>query len=340
MKSFESKINQFELIQTDQWPTYDLKITLKPSFKCNHKCWFCSEYDNSTSMWSEQDVALVIEKLSTIPVDRKKLFFYFYGGEPTLSPHWQYLNQQLLKIFSDRQVFIQTQTNMSLSTYKLDSFLADINTYKSDNHTIDICSSYHIGKQTADEFIEKMKICDKHECLGLCFFSTEIPKHDQCVEEFNQLAREFPEKIKLRFTETHNLKNKKISGYEQHLHDEFLVGDDNGKSLEFRYWLRKYPEWRKFFEPGWNFDVDGDVYNFSEVSGNNIHKRFKHMKCECGTKNMVIDHNLNVYHCNDDFYKGINISRLENIDIEQYLSRDVRCLNTACYDGLDFRKYR
>lgn len=66
--------------------------------------------------------------------------------------------------------------------------------------------------------------------------------------------------------------------------------------------------------------------------------KFKYMKCECGVKNMVIDHNLNVYHCNDDFYNNINVSSLYDVDTSTYFNRYVRCLNSACYDGLDFTK--
>lgn len=335
-----NKIRQFKMKNSGGWPKYDLKITLKPCFKCNHKCWFCDEYDNKTKMWSKQDVDHVLETISEIPDDKNRLFFYFYGGEPTLSEYWEHLNCELMKMFPDRVLFIQTQTNMSMSEKRLDRCLNEMNKVKGERHTIDICSSYHLGKQTVDDFIKKMKICEIYECLGYCFFSTEIRKHDQCIAEFTRLTQAYPDKVKLRFTEINNLKNKHIPEYEQLLKDEYLSGSDDGKSLEFRYWLRKYPEWRRFFEREWDFDVDGTTYNFSEVSGNNIHMKFKHMKCECGSKNIVIDHNLNVYHCNDDFYNKINITQLKDVNMKTYISKDVRCLNSTCYDGLDFRKYK
>ena len=88
-------MNEFKLIQTDQFPVYDLKITLKPCFRCNHNCWFGDEYNNSSSMWSKEDCDAVIDKLRDIPDTKQKLFFYFYGGEPTLSEHWEYLNYYL-----------------------------------------------------------------------------------------------------------------------------------------------------------------------------------------------------------------------------------------------------
>lgn len=333
-------MKSFKLIPTQEWFDYDLKITLKPCFRCNHNCWFCSEYDNKTKTWDRDQCDQVLQKLQDIPKDRKKIFFYFYGGEPTLSKYWEYLCLQIVNMFPDKELYIQTQTNLSLSEKRLKAYLNDIHEQKQQNHQVNICTSYHLGKQDVNEFIEKMSVCDEFDSMGLCFFSTEIPKHDQCIREFNLLLERFPDNIKLRFTETHNLKNKNIPEYEQLLTDDYLVGQDNGKSLEYRYWLRKYPEWKKYFESGWNFDVDGKTYNFSEVSANNIHMKFKYLKCDCGVKNMVIDHNLKVYHCNDDYYKQINITHLNDLDLATYLTKPVRCLNSACYDGLDFHKYK
>ena len=64
------------------------------------------------------------------------------------------------------------------------------------------------------------------------------------------------------------------------------------------------------------------------------------MKCKCGTKNLVIDHNLKVYHCNDYYYSQINPIDLDTIDFAKFLSNDIICLNHKCTDGLDHAKYR
>lgn len=339
MKKLNEKVDSFEIIKTDEWPDYDLKVTLKPCFKCNHKCWFCQEYNNNTKTWTKEQCDQVLDKLKDIPDNKKKIFFYFYGGEPTLSKYWEYLNLKLTELFPDRQLYIQTQTNLSINKKRLESFLIKINQIKQSNHTIDICSSYHLNKQKVEDFIEKMDICEKYNSLGLCFFSTELPKKEQTLEELYKIVDKYPEKLKMRFTETENLINRKIKGYEEYLKDDYLLGDDKGKSLEFRYWLKYYPELKKYFENGWNFKVNDKVFNFSEVTGFNIHKKFKFMKCECGIKNMVIDHNLNVYHCNDDFYNGINITKLKDLNVTTYFNKILRCLNNHCYDGLDHKKY-
>jgi hypothetical protein len=302
---------------------------------------FCEEYNNKTKTWTREECDLVLDKLQTIPKNKQKLFFYFYGGEPTLSKNWEYLNYRILELFPDKEIFLQTQTNLSIDNKRLEEFLIQVNHLKGDNHTVDICSSYHLNKQLVSEFIEKMRICEKHNALGLCFFSTELCKKEQTLSELNKILKFYPDRVKLRFTEIEGLALKRIAGYEEYLSDEYLVGNDCGKSLDFRYWLREYPYLRRYFEDGWNFKVNDKIYNFSEVSGYNIHKKFKFMKCSCGTKNIVIDHNLKVYHCNDDFNNQINITQLRDIPTFcDYLKKDVRCLNNACYDGLDHLKYR
>mgnify|MGYP005625323245 CR=1 FL=1 len=333
-------IKEFNLIPSSYFPQYDVKVTLKPCFRCNHNCWFCNEYDNKTKMWSKDDCDNVIDKLSELPEEKQKVFIYFYGGEPTLSSYWEELHYRIIDIFKDRELFIQTQTNMSVTKRRLKSFLKEVNNVKQEHHTIDICNSYHLGKQSVENYIENMDICNEYDALGLCFFSTEIPKEDQFLAEFSMIAAKYPDKLKLKFTEIENLVGKKTKGYEHLLSDSYLVGDDRGKSMEYRYFMQKYPELERYFEEGWNFNIDGVVKNYSTVKAENIHKNFKFMRCACGKKNMVIDHNLKVYHCNDDYYNNINITSLSKLDMDKYFNRDVICLNSACYDGLDHRKYR
>jgi organic radical activating enzyme len=333
-------MNRFELIQSGQWPKYDLKVTLKPCFRCNHNCWFCSEYDNRTHMWSKDECDVVLDKLQELPVNKKKIFFYLYGGEPTLSKHWEYLHYRLVEMFKDRELFIQTQTNMSLTEQRLDRFLEKINNVKESSHTIDICSSYHLDKQKVDDFIKKMDICNNYNSLGLCFFSTEIPKEDQFLSEFSMIAAKYPSKIKLKFTVLDRQEYITNPDLKHLYEDDYLLGEDGGRYIEYRYFMRKYPELVNYLESGWNFRVDNKIKNYVDIKNEQIHTKFKYMKCQCGTKGIVIDHNLKVYHCNDDYYNRINISDLHDINFEKYLRKDVRCLNRECWDGLDFTKYR
>ena len=328
----------FDIIRSKSWPGYDLKITLKPCFRCNQRCWFCNEYDNKSKMWTRDQCDMVIDKLKSLPKRYKRLFIYFYGGEPTLSRHWEYLHYQLFNIFRDRQVFFQTQTNMSVKNARLRKFLSKCEDLKSDHHTIDICSSYHVGKQCVDDYITNMQTCDEFDALGYCFFSTEVPKEKQMLRELMKIIELYPSKLKLKFTVIPKLKHKELPGYEQIIKDVELMGDDEGQYAEYRYFTKKYPFMLDYLEESWNFNVDGEVLNYVDVKHQRLHEKFRLMSCECGKRGMVIDHNLNVYHCNDDNYNNINGTFIDHLDLTTYLTRNSICMNQACWDGLDFKK--
>jgi len=339
MKQYIDNIKSFELIKNDDWFDYDLKITLKPSFKCNHKCWFCGEYDNNTKTWTKDQCDEVLSKLKEIPKNKKKIFFYFYGGEPTLSRFWEYLNYEIVKLFPDKELFLQTHTNLSLPVKRLEKFLIKIHKLKSSHHTVDICNSYHIGKQKVIDYIKKMDICEKYNSLGFCFFSTEIPKKEQMLDEMGQIIESHPTKLKMKFTEIENLTLNPSSGYDEYIKDADLIGDDNGKSLEYRYWMKYYPQFQKYFEESWNFLINNKLkLNYSHVKGNNIHKKFRFMKCESGKKNIIINYDMRVFRCNDYSYKNLKSINLSDLKFEQYLDKCERCVISSCCDGLDHKK--
>ena len=75
-------MKRFEIVKSSEFPEYDLKVTLKPCFRCNHNCWFCDEYDNKTHMWSKDECNIVLDKLKSIPDNKRKLFFYFHHRIP------------------------------------------------------------------------------------------------------------------------------------------------------------------------------------------------------------------------------------------------------------------
>lgn len=331
-------MKSFQIIKSETWPGYDVKITLKPCFRCNQQCWFCNEYDNNTKMWTLEDCDKVLNKLEQLPDRFANVFIYFYGGEPTLSKHWEYLHYRLFDILSNRKVFFQTQTNLSIKNTRLSKFLTACDKLKSESHTVDICNSYHVGKQDVKDYISNMKTCDEHDALGYCFFSTEIPKEDQVVREMREIIQHFPDKLKLKFTVIPKLKQKQLQGYEHVTSDPEMMSDDNGQYAEYRYFTSKYPFMLDHLEESWNFDVDGEILNYVDVKHRRLHEKFRLMSCECGRRGVVIDHNLKVYHCNDDNYNNINSTDLNDLDLTSYLSRNSICMNQACWDGLDFNK--
>jgi organic radical activating enzyme len=318
----------FELVETDEYPTFDFKVTLKPSFRCNQACWFCDEYDNKSYEWSKEDCDKVLDKLDSVLKPYQSIFIYFYGGEPTLSEYYEYLHYELIKRHKDKKLFIQTQTNGSMNKERLITFLNTLELQ--DNHILDISTSVHLNKQKKLDLIDKLKILREYNALGNIFPSTEYNHEEQFIEELRLMIHEFDNKVKIKFTE---IGTGIIDTPEAQLYPS-----DQGdiKSFEFRYFTQKYPFLLNHLEEGFNFQVDDKVVNYSMVKARDIHKQVRFMKCECGTKNLVIDHNLKMYRCNDDFKNNIGIQDIS----EDLVIKNKYCLNKACYDGLEFKKWK
>lgn len=184
----------------DMLNIYDIRIMLQCSFKCNHMCWFCDEWDNKLGRsWTLQDCDAVVNKLKQLPEAYKNVYILFYGGEPTLCKHWEYLHFEIFKIFKNRNVLIQTQSNLSLSITRLKSFADRISKEKPENHHFDICGSYHLGKQHPDEFLEKIKIVSDVVWYGIISYSGEIiKKTDQTLTEFNYIKNSYNGEVYFR----------------------------------------------------------------------------------------------------------------------------------------------
>lgn len=319
----------FNLIKDSNYIKFDLKITLKPSFRCNQSCWFCTEYNNNSHMWKSKDCFDVIDALKKIIKPNMKIFFYFYGGEPTLSKFWEQLHVMIINEFYDNFLFIQTQTNLSLNIDRLRSFANSISNISGPNHKIEICSSYHPFKQDANDFVEKMKVLDLADMLGYCFFSTDLTDEKKMMTEFDIINDIFPHKLKFRFTEIH----------QNYVPQNYPIMY-KGKNTEYNYMIDKYgiDFLNKYIEDEFIFETHDNEYNFNEVL-NQDKNEFQLYKCECYTKNLVIDHNLNVYHCNDDFKNNFRIYKLEDI-CSNFISKNSFCLNKKCYDGLEFKKWK
>ena len=73
-------MHRFELIQTNEYPDFDMKVTMKPSFRCNQNCWFCEEYDNDAGDWTPEMHDDALNILHEAIKDKDNIFIYFYGG--------------------------------------------------------------------------------------------------------------------------------------------------------------------------------------------------------------------------------------------------------------------
>jgi len=291
-------VNTFRHLKHSSYPNFNRKVTIIPSYRCNQMCSFCEEYDNKSSDLSLEDFYTLFDH-----VDPQHLWAYFYGGEPTLNKHWEEMNHAMGDFI--KEGWIQTQSNLSINFSRLETFCGE---YKSST-PLDICTSYHLGKQSIDTFVNKALLLQEYGMLGYIFVSSEIDKEEQFIEEFGLLVHLFPIKVKTRWTETLESTSK-----------------------ERTYFTTKYPWLNNYKEQGFNFLVDKQPVSYDDVRTKNLFKEFRLMKCDCGSKGLVLDNNGNYYYCMHDFKEGFK-------PLTQPKREDTFCLHKACSDGLEFTKY-
>ncbi|RLA77000.1 MAG: hypothetical protein DRG78_18070 [Epsilonproteobacteria bacterium] len=303
---------------------YTHKITLKPSVRCDQQCWFCDEYDNNESDWSLEDSENIILKIKEMFSCDDKLFIYLYGGEPLLYKHWENLIFELLDL--DLDISIQIQTNLSISNKRLELFYSNISHV--DQPRLEFCSSYHLGKQKVNDFVEKLNTLKKFNGLGYCFFNTDVGLETQFKDEFLIVKKVIGNKLKVRFTEADptNIPNN----YPKEA-KEFI-----GKNFDYLY-FKDFDYIKDSLEEEFTFSYDNSIYNFSELISKDLNE-FKLWKCDCGTQNMVIDNNLNVYYCNDDYTNNHYGIKLKDLNKDFFKLK--YCMNDVCHDGLEYRKWK
>ena len=233
---------------------YDIRIMLQCSYKCNHMCWFCDEWDNKTgNSWSIDECDIVLDKISNLPESYKNVYILFYGGEPTLCKHWEYMHFKIFEIFKDRNVLIQTQSNMSLNIDRLKSFTRLANHYIPDNIYFDVCGSYHIGKQTPERFIEKMNIVSDEALFGKISYAGEIINNlDQTLKEYDYISTNYIKN--LIYLRTVAVEQYKINVSKKYLD---VISSSNkyksaGPIVDFHYLYDNYREYVFEYIPfGW-----------------------------------------------------------------------------------------
>lgn len=292
------------MLTNESCDSFDFKVTIKPTLKCNHQCWYCEEYDNSNHTRLE-DMTSIIEHLKLL--NKNNIWIYFYGGEPTINPYWEQLVLDCDIIASN----IQTQSNLSLKLQRLEKF-CDTN-YRS---KVTISPSYHISKQPIKEFIYKCSLLEQAGMLAPIFVSTEIKRAEQFKKDFQALYDKFGDKVKVRYTE---------------------YGNDI--TMEYNYFSPNYSD----KEEEYTFLLDNQSISYYNVRKNRIFEQFKYKRCESGSKHLVINPDGTLYNCNDYYEAGIllpyNILSDWNPNKFKSLFVDNICRVDTCVDGLEYVKY-
>lgn len=293
----------------------DLKITLKPTYKCNQMCSFCCEYDNTFPEWDRSTITRLIDKLKDTPDRFQKIFVYYYGGEPTLFKHLEELTEKLFEVYKDRDLFIQCQTNLSIDKNRL---------YNFKYNNFEFCSSYHMNKQKVEDFIEKLNILKELNILGYCFMNTYLDQEQQFIKEFNALAQAIPDKLKMRFTVDNTNPGSKHMNYEK--------------------LIKTYPFLNNYLETQFTFLIDSKEVIYDKAYNEGLYKQCRFCKCEVGSKSLVINYDELCYHCDDESNKFNNKEikglPLKDLDLNNFFVPYKICRVKQCHRGLEFKKWR
>ena len=88
-------------------------VQLKPTDHCNFKCSYCYVYDNAQIEMDEVMANKYIDILDSLNIKQSKIFFYIYGGEPTMNSKLISIINLFLKskTFRSKKIQILLQTN-------------------------------------------------------------------------------------------------------------------------------------------------------------------------------------------------------------------------------------
>lgn len=243
----------------------DMHVMLQTSYNCNHRCWFCTEWSSNGKSWTKSECDLVVDKLTQLPPEKNKIFIQFHGGEPTLCDHWEYIQYELVDRLKDRELFIQTQTNLSLSKDRLANYLDEIHKRRQKHHVIDINGSYHLGKQHINEYVEKMKMLTPRVAFGGVQFVGEIMcREEKTINEYNILENSFPGQICYR----HVVVNQPGKTSIKNRYKTFSETDNTGNrtNIEYRYTVQNFPELlSRYYPHGWLLRFNTNMYSADSI---------------------------------------------------------------------------
>lgn len=241
-----------------------MHIMLQSSYNCNHRCWFCNEWSKTGRSWSKSECDIVVDKLSMLPDTINKIFIQFHGGEPTLCRYWEYIQYQLVDKLKDRQLFIQTQTNLSLSHSRLESFLEKIHAIRMPNHVIDINCSYHLGMQDVKQYARKLQLITPHVAYGGVQFIGEIVcQQEKTLDELKYLRDRFHDKICYRHVV---INNPNITEIKEKYYKFNIKLNEHDSNFEYRYTLENYPElFSEYYPYGWLLKFNTELYGYDSI---------------------------------------------------------------------------
>ena len=263
---------------------------------CQLKCGYCYARNNYGKEWgqlvSKENIDKVMEALSrsTLPFNLGLL-----GGEPTLSPHYNYVIQKIRTLEKFSHVYVTTNAERDLSTIETDG--------------VAFLFSYHPADCTSDEnFLKNVKyIKDKG---NKCKVNIIIHPNRKFWPKSLNMAKAVQELgVKIHPHFIYGNWNRKLYKYHEGMYEYFSIFGELEKDVKYdddlfndyeiyKYGLTKFTGW-SCWNNNYEVDVRGNVVKFCREEGtetSNLFRDLDYFKRITEIKPMICPHN----ECNCD----------------------------------------
>ena len=305
-------------------------IEVRLTSKCNYNCYYCTDLHYNKVPFVKHNTKNMCDLINAAyNIFKKPIYIYIYGGEPTIYPHlYSYLDALVEGIQCDVDITIDIQSNLSL---KLDWWKKFCERYKSVNHYLRICGSYHNTQTTIHDFLSKAVLLKKYGMLNVITFMYN--KQKNVLSDFN-VAVKF---LGSEHCEISPLIDSRVSQPKESNIDELVYIKENENIDEFK-------EHSFFFNE--NIPVQEGDGQFKKRSRFDFwltnDNTFTGCLCSSPLDRLVIDWDGSAFYCESHLFSEtppiFNVN--ETNDYEAYFKsvQPVKCAFKKCFFNIESKK--
>ena len=287
-----------------------LVITVRLSEKCNHKCTYCNEYNNSDVFKSIEYMKDFFHRILS-DVSGRNVHFYMHGGEPTIVPGFYDVISEIIDTYDFVFFEVQTNTSRTLRWFKqFDKYAGKIEFS---------CSYQQHQHRNLESFYEVSGHLMNVGTLSSVDVMLEKGNEEAVMEVVNELKN-------MGFGKLLHLNYVDFKYNKKYYNIEYLMSDGvvNTEDLQVSY-------------------KDGTK---TTVGKNALHQNgddnFNMFKCSAGGKNLVININGDVYYCMSHKAREIpKFNLYSGNEITKVISKPwILCSFGRCYCEVYLEKVR
>lgn len=268
---------------------YEMQISLRITEKCNIACEYCLWREGT--VYSLEDIITSIDRLYDFFVEagKKRILWYFHGGEPTTHPDLLYILDYLREKAEETGViiYIEFQTNLVCSLPRLKEILERIDGLNISLHLKELMKSKTIYafERNYDYLIE----------IGYPIENLDIMLEYNIKNMYRYLRKV------LKF-----LKYEKIKISEMVY--AYIDFEENDERYNTQIRDREYALYEKLYKKHnkseQQYLIDGKLYQTNDMFLEKLN--CKGMLCIAGVKHLIVNGDGNVFVCNTNMTNYIN----------------------------------